>query len=86
MEPVTTSLTLDSLWVTPASKSNLRRQTDSTVVACCSMARVGHSAMTAEELTENIEAAIKVVAAKIRMVSVDGRVSSPSLRRVQSPQ
>ncbi|XP_075890880.1 ribosomal L1 domain-containing protein 1 isoform X2 [Nelusetta ayraudi] len=34
--------------------------------SCC-MARVGHSAMTAEELTENIEAAIKVVAAKIRM-------------------
>lgn len=34
--------------------------------SCC-MARVGHSDMTAEELTENIEAAVKTVAAKIRM-------------------
>lgn len=55
--------------VRPASESRLRRQTDLTVFVCCSMARVGHSGMTADELTENIEAAVKVVAAKIRMVS-----------------
>lgn len=34
------------------------------------MARVGHSGMTADELTENIEAIVEKVAAKIRMVSV----------------
>lgn len=37
------------------------------------MARVGHSGMTADELTENIEAAVESVAAKIRMVSVAGQ-------------
>lgn len=36
------------------------------------MARIGHSAMTADELTENIQAAVKTVADKIRMVSVAG--------------
>lgn len=34
------------------------------------MARVGHSGMTADEVTENIEATVKTVATKIRMVSV----------------
>ncbi|XP_061561944.1 ribosomal L1 domain-containing protein 1 isoform X2 [Phycodurus eques] len=34
--------------------------------SCC-MARVGHSGMTADELTENIEAAVQTVAGKIRM-------------------
>lgn len=38
------------------------------------MARVGHSDMTADELTENIEAAVKAVVDKIRMVSVAGGV------------
>lgn len=33
------------------------------------MARVGHSGMTADELMENIEAAVQTVAEKIRMVS-----------------
>lgn len=74
-EPVSTTLDtrLDPERDRP-QKSSRRRQTDRSVVACCSMARVGHSAMTAEELTENIEAAVKVVGAKIRMVSVVGRV------------
>lgn len=36
------------------------------------MARVGHSAMTADELTENIKAAVKTVVDKIRMVSIAG--------------
>lgn len=34
------------------------------------MTRVGHSGMTADEVTENIEAAVKTVVAKIRMVSL----------------
>ncbi|XP_026172232.1 ribosomal L1 domain-containing protein 1 [Mastacembelus armatus] len=34
---------------------------------CCCMARVGHSGMTAAEVTENIEAAVRTVMAKIRM-------------------
>ncbi|XP_061612059.1 ribosomal L1 domain-containing protein 1 isoform X1 [Phyllopteryx taeniolatus] len=34
--------------------------------SCC-MARVGHSGMTADELTENIEAAVQTLAEKIRM-------------------
>lgn len=37
----------------------------------CSMARIGHSGMTADEVTENIEAAVKTVMEKIRMVSVE---------------
>lgn len=36
----------------------------------CSMTRVGHSGMTADEVTENIETAVKTAVAKIRMVSV----------------
>ncbi|CAF87803.1 unnamed protein product, partial [Tetraodon nigroviridis] len=35
------------------------------------MARVGHSGMTADEVTENVEAAVKTVMEKIRMVSVE---------------
>lgn len=35
-----------------------------------SMARVGHSGMTADEVTENIEAAVQTVVAKLRMVSL----------------
>lgn len=35
----------------------------------CSMTRVGHSGMTADEVTENIEAAVKTAVDKIRMVS-----------------
>lgn len=73
-EPVSPTLTRDLLRVRPASKLNLRGQTDPSVPACCSMARVGHSAMTSDELTENIEAAVKAVAAKLRMVSVARRV------------
>ncbi|KAM9336246.1 ribosomal L1 domain-containing protein 1 [Symphorus nematophorus] len=34
---------------------------------CCCMARVGHSSMTADELTENIEAAVQTAVAKIHM-------------------
>lgn len=34
------------------------------------MARVAHSGMTADEVTENIEAAVQTVVAKLRMVSV----------------
>ncbi|XP_070783375.1 ribosomal L1 domain-containing protein 1 [Enoplosus armatus] len=34
---------------------------------CCCMARVAHSGMTADEVTENIEAAVQTVAAKLRM-------------------
>lgn len=37
----------------------------------CSMARIGHSGMTADEVTENVEAAVKTVMEKIRMVSVE---------------
>uniref|UniRef100_UPI003AAA610A ribosomal L1 domain-containing protein 1 n=1 Tax=Centroberyx gerrardi TaxID=166262 RepID=UPI003AAA610A len=33
---------------------------------CCCMARVAHSGMTADEVTENIEAAVKTVVAKLR--------------------
>lgn len=36
-----------------------------------SMARIGHSGMTADEVTENVEAAVKTVMEKIRMVSVE---------------
>lgn len=32
------------------------------------MARIGHHGMTTEQLTENIEAAIQTVAAKLNMV------------------
>ncbi len=35
-----------------------------------SMARVAHSGMTADEVTENIESAVRTVVAKLRMVSV----------------
>ncbi|AWP17386.1 putative ribosomal L1 domain-containing protein 1 isoform 2 [Scophthalmus maximus] len=34
---------------------------------CCCMARVAHSSMTADEVTENIEATVQTVMAKIRM-------------------
>lgn len=34
---------------------------------CCCMARVGHSGMSADEVTENIEAAVQTVVAKLRM-------------------
>nr|XP_020475998.1 ribosomal L1 domain-containing protein 1 [Monopterus albus] len=34
---------------------------------CCCMARVGHSGMTADEVTENVEAAVQAVVAKIHM-------------------
>lgn len=40
------------------------------VLLYCSMARVGHSGMTADEVTENIEAAVQTVVAKLRMVSL----------------
>ncbi|XP_074476732.1 ribosomal L1 domain-containing protein 1 [Sebastes fasciatus] len=33
---------------------------------CCCMAHVGHAGMTADEVTENIEAAVQTVAAKLR--------------------
>ncbi len=36
----------------------------------CSMARVAHSGMTADEVTENIEAAVRTAVAKLRMVSM----------------
>lgn len=36
----------------------------------CSMARVGHSGMTADEVTENIDAAVQTVVAKLQMVSL----------------
>lgn len=32
------------------------------------MARIGHSGMTADEVTENVEAAVKTVMEKIHMV------------------
>lgn len=32
------------------------------------MARIAHSGMTADEVTENIEAAVQTVVAKLRMV------------------
>ena len=35
----------------------------------CSMARVAHSGMTTEEVTENIEATVSTVVNKIRLVS-----------------
>ncbi|KAM7371089.1 hypothetical protein PAMP_010585 [Pampus punctatissimus] len=34
---------------------------------CCCMARVGHSGMMADEVTENIEAAVQTVVSKLRM-------------------
>lgn len=34
---------------------------------CCCMARVAHSGMTADEVTENIEAAVQTVVTKLRM-------------------
>ncbi|XP_047232086.1 ribosomal L1 domain-containing protein 1 isoform X2 [Girardinichthys multiradiatus] len=34
---------------------------------CCCMARVAHSGMTADEVTENVEAAVQTVVAKLRM-------------------
>lgn len=34
----------------------------------CSMARIGHSGMTADEVTENVEAAVKTIMEKIHMV------------------
>lgn len=37
---------------------------------CCSMARVAHSGMTADEVTENIEAAVQTAVAKLRTVSL----------------
>lgn len=49
------------------------------IVLSCSMARVGHSGMTADELTENIEATVERVTAKIRMVSVAGQRARFSL-------
>lgn len=58
--------------VISACKSKSCQQVDITVLSC-SMARVGHSGMTADELTENIEATVERVAAKIRMVSVVGQ-------------
>ncbi|XP_029934124.1 ribosomal L1 domain-containing protein 1 [Myripristis murdjan] len=33
---------------------------------CCCMARIGHSGMTADEVTDNIEAAVKTVVSKLR--------------------
>lgn len=41
------------------------------------MARVAHSGMTADEVTENIEAAVQTVVAKLRMVSVDAQRGYP---------
>lgn len=41
-----------------------------TAFLSCSMARIGHSGMTADEVTENVEAAVKTVLEKIRLVSV----------------
>lgn len=35
----------------------------------CSMARVAHSGMTADEVTENVEAAVQTMVAKLRTVS-----------------
>lgn len=55
-----------------AWKSKSRQQV-TIIVLSCSMARVGHSNMTPDELTENIEATVERVAAKIRMVSVAGQ-------------
>ncbi|PWA21873.1 hypothetical protein CCH79_00015673 [Gambusia affinis] len=34
---------------------------------CCSMAHVGHANMTADQVTDNVEAAVRTVAAKLRM-------------------
>lgn len=34
------------------------------------MARVAHSGMTADEVTENIEAAVQTVVTKLRMVRI----------------
>lgn len=44
------------------------------MVSCRSMARVGHSGMTADEVTENIQAAVQTVVAKLRMVSLKPEV------------
>lgn len=41
------------------------------------MARVAHSGMTADEVTENIEAAVQTVVAKLRMVSVAAQRGYP---------
>lgn len=35
-----------------------------------SMARIAHAGMTADEVTENIEAAVQTVVAKLRTVSL----------------
>lgn len=45
----------------------------------CSMARVGHSGMTADEVTENIVAAVKTAVEKIRTVSF-GQLSWTNLK------
>lgn len=37
------------------------------------MARVGHAGMGVDQVTENIEAAVKTVAVKMRMVSLKPR-------------
>lgn len=44
----------------------------------CSMTRVGHSGMTADEVTENIVAAVKTAVEKIRTVSF-GQLSLPKI-------
>lgn len=70
MEPVSTTLIQNLIKnVISAWKSKSCQQVNIIVVSC-SMARVGHSGMTADELTENIEATVEKVAAKIRMASI----------------
>lgn len=46
-----------------------------------SMARIGHSSMTADQLTENIEAAVKTVMAKLRMVSLWNCTSQSAIQQ-----
>lgn len=47
----------------------------------CSMTRVGHSGMTADEVTENIVAAVKTAVEKIRTVSF-GQLSWTNLPKI----
>lgn len=47
----------------------------------CSMTRVGHSGMTADEVTENIVAAVKTAVEKIRTVSF-GHLSWTNLPKI----
>lgn len=64
VEPVSTTLIHTS-----RCRADLLDRMSKTVGLLCSMARVANSTMTADEVTENIEATVKTFMAKVNMVS-----------------